>query len=128
MDLNTFGSSIIELLTRIAVATEGGKTVAAPSSKPPAETAAEKKAREAAEKKAAASANKKPTKTRDDVKKALVAVKDTISKEAAQEIFKAYGYEAMSAIEEKDFDAIFAAATKALEETQVSDDEPEDEL
>lgn len=128
MDLNTFGEKLIAQLSRIANSAEtiekalnGGKLGAqspdTSTNSAPAETAAEKKARLAAEKKAseaAAAANAAPKAQRADVNKALVELKDTVSKEAAQAVYQKYGYTAMSKIEEKDFDAIKADAEAAL--------------
>lgn len=122
MELNKFGELLIASLTRIAEALEGaGKapTTAAASSAAAGETAAAKKKREAAEKAAAdaaAAAANAPKADRPAVNKALVTLKDTVSKEAAQAVFKSFGYEAMSKIEEKDFDKVLAAATKELED------------
>jgi hypothetical protein len=125
MDLNTFGEKLVAQLSRIAnsaeaieAAMKGGKvavaatTPAADAKKP---TAAEKKA--AADAEAAAKAAASAPKTdRPTLNKALVAVKDTISKEAAQAVYQPFGYTAMSKIEEKDFDAVLAAANKELED------------
>jgi len=124
MDLNTFGEKLVAQLSRIAnsaeaieAAMKGGKvavaatTPAADAKKP---TAAEKKA--AAEAEAAAKAASAPKTDRPTLNKALVAVKDTISKEAAQAVYQPFGYTAMSKIEEKDFDAVLAAANQELED------------
>lgn len=143
MDLNTFGTDVVKHLSRIANSMEtlekvaNGGTLAAhsPDTKPtnssaPAETAAAKKKREAAEAAAAAAANK-PTADRAAVNKALVELKDTVSKEAAQAVYQKYGYTAMSKIEEKDFDAIKADAEAALEaakNTSVNDADADDDL
>lgn len=123
MQLNEFGTLLIAALTRIAEGVEAaaGKTPspAATSSAPAGETAAAKKKREAEEKKAAeaaAAAAAAPKADRAAVNKALVTLKDTVSKEAAQAVYKAFGYEAMSKIEDKDFDKVLAAATKELED------------
>lgn len=125
MDLNTFGEKLVAQLARIANAAEtiegvmkaGGKgsvatTSAADAKKP---TAAEKKAAAEAEA-AAAKAASAPKTDRPTLNKALVAVKDTISKEAAQAVYQPFGYTAMSKIEEKDFDAVLAAANQELED------------
>ena len=139
MDLNTFGAQLLAALARIAGALENGAQVtnnapAAAADKP--ETAAAKKKREAAEAEAAAAAaaaSNAPKADRAAVNKALVTLKDTVSKEAAQEVFKAFGYAAMSKIEDKDFDKILAAATKELEDfanktgKYAADDAPLDE-
>lgn len=128
MDLNTFGEKLVAQLSRIANAAEvienhfkGGtgkaaatNTAAATKTETPVkETAAEKKKREAAEAEAAKAASA-PKADRPAVNKALVALKDTVSKEAAQAVYQVFGYTAMSKIEEKDFDAILAAAEKEL--------------
>lgn len=126
MDLNTFGEKLVAQLSRIANAAEtiegvmkanGGKVVVAnttaASTNAPKETAAEKKKREAAEAAAAAAASA-PKADRPAVNKALVELKDTVSKEAAQGVYQVFGYTAMSKIEEKDFDAILAAAVQEL--------------
>jgi len=144
MDLNTFGEKLIAQLSRIANSAEtiekvmnGGKLGAqspdTTTSSAPAETAAEKKARLAAEKKAAeaaAAANAAPKADRAAVNKALVELKDTVSKEAAQAVYQKYGYTAMSKIEEKDFDAIKADAEAALEAAKNTsvDDANDDDL
>src|ERR1700712_503667 len=130
MELNTFAEKLIAQFARIANSLEviegvvkSGKGVATSSTTTSAavvtETATEKKKREAAEKKAAdaaAAAAAAPKADRPAVNKALVALKDTVSKEAAQAVFKSFGYEAMSKIEDKDFDAVLAAAEKELED------------
>lgn len=118
MDLNSFATSLLALLERIAVAAEGSSGTVTKTEKPAASKPAASKP--AASKSKAA----KPTNDRDAVKAILIKVKDTISKEKAQEVYKAFGYEAMSAIEEKDFDAIFDAATAALAE---GEDDGEDD-
>lgn len=124
MDLNTFGEKLVAQLSRIANAAEtiegvmkGGKVVTAAATTTstktetaPTETAAQKKKREAQEAADAA----KPKSDRPAVNKALVELKDTVSKEAAQAVYQVFGYTAMSKIEEKDFDAILAAATQEL--------------
>lgn len=127
MDLNTFGTDIIKHLSRLANSAEAIE-MSLKGNKGPAstntagatvtETAAEKKTRLAAEKKAAdaAAAAAAPKVERAAVNAALVAVKDTISKEAAQELYKPFGYAAMSKIEEKDFANVLAAAEKELED------------
>jgi len=103
------------------------------SSKPEAkgETAAQRKKREAAEAEAAAAAAKgsgdgfddddasgestATELTADDVKKKLFEVKDKFGdKSFALEIIAEYGYKALPDIQEKDFDAIYADAEKAL--------------
>jgi len=120
MDLNTFGAQLLAALARIAGALENGASPAATTAAvqtntaPVTETAAAKKKRLAEE--AAAKAASEPKVDRPAVNKALVAVKDSISKEAAQAIFKAFGYEAMSKIDEKDFVAVLAAAEQELAE------------
>lgn len=126
MDLNTFGEKLVAQLARIAnsaeaieAAMKGGKVAVAATTTPAADakkpTAAEKKA--AADAEAAAKAAASAPKTdRPTLNKALVAVKDTISKEAAQAVYQPFGYTAMSKIEEKDFDAVLAAANKELED------------
>lgn len=126
MELNAFAAALLAALGRIAGALEGGSvTPAATETTGKTETAAEKKKREKAEAEAAAAAaaasaaansTTAPKADRAAVNKALVTLKDSVSKEAAQEVFKAFGYAAMSKIEEKDFDAILAAATKELED------------
>lgn len=124
MDLNTFGEKLIAQLSRIANSAEvieagfkSGKVTGATSTavvnETKTETAAEKKKRLAAEAAAEAAANK-PKADRPAVNKALVELKDTVSKEAAQAVYQVFGYTAMSKIEEKDFDAVLAAATKEL--------------
>ena len=139
MELNKFAESLIAQLSRIANSLEviegvakSGKGPAASSTTTSAatttETAAAKKKREAAEA-AAAAAAAKPTADRPAVNKALVELKDTVSKEAAQAVYQKYGYTAMSKIEEKDFDAVLADAVAALAaaaevevETETEDD------
>lgn len=126
MDLNTFGSELIKHTARIANAAEGIEahlrgTKADPKGTPKAEPKAESKPK--AEPKPTA---KKPTKTFDEVKAALVQVKDTIGKEEAQAIYQKYGYTAMSKVEEKDFDAVFADATAALEAHEAGGEGDED--
>lgn len=128
MELNTFGAELLKALGRIAGALEasaGSVNTSGPADTTgeKIESVADKKKRLAAEKKAAdeaaaaaAAASKAPKADRAAVNKALVTLKDTVSKEAAQEVFKAFGYAAMSKIEDKDFDAILAAATKELED------------
>lgn len=147
MDLNTFGTSVVTQLSRIANSLEtiekaanGGTLGAqAPGSStntstqtPAGETGAQKKARLAQEKKdAAAAAASGPKVERADVNTALVSLKDTVSKEAAQAVYQKYGYTAMSKIEEKDFAAIKADAEAALEKaknTTVDDANEEDDL
>lgn len=124
MDLNTFGEKLVAQLSRIANAAEviethfkSGKGVvannAAPASDAKTPTAAEKKAAKAAADAAAAAASK-PKADRPAVNKALVELKDTVSKEAAQGVYQVFGYTAMSKIEEKDFDAVLAAAVQEL--------------
>lgn len=112
MELNAFATALLAVLGRIADAAEGASGGAAKTEKPAGKPAADKPATKPAAKTTKAA---KPVNDRDAVKAILIKVKDTISKEKAQEVYKAYGYEAMSAIEEKDFDAIFADATAALE-------------
>jgi hypothetical protein len=143
MDLNDFGSKLIQQLSRIANSAESmeqalksGKsagTATAANNQAPSETAAEKKARLAAEKKAsdaAAAAASAPKADRAAVNKALVELKDTVSKEAAQAVYQQYGYTAMSKIEEKDFDAVKADAEAALEAAKSTnvDDANDDDL
>lgn len=142
MDLNTLAAAVIEQLTRIANAAEKSvgaapkAAAAATTTAPAGETAAAKKKREAEEKKAAdaaAAAAAAPKADRPAVNKALVSVKDTISKDAAQAIYKQFGYEAMSKIEDKDFDKVLALATQELEDfaaktgKYAEDDAPLDE-
>jgi hypothetical protein len=138
MDLNTFGEKLVAQLSRIANAAEtieavmkSGKGPAASTgtnTAPATETAAAKKKREAAEALAAAAAAG-PKADRPAVNKALVELKDTISKEAAQAVYQKYGYTAMSKIEEKDFDAILADAVAALAAgANVEKEEEEDDL
>lgn len=120
MDLNTFGAQLLAALGRIAGALENGAspatTTAATTTAPAGETAAAKKKREAGEAAAAAKAASAPKADRPAVNKALVTLKDTVSKDAAQAVYKAFGYEAMSKIEEKDFDKVLEAANKELED------------
>lgn len=94
------------------------------------ETVAQRKKREAAEAKAAAEAaaqgddgfgddeggeETETALTMDDVKKKLFEVKDKFGdKSYALEIIAEYGYKALPDIQEKDFDAIYADAEKAL--------------
>ncbi len=127
--LNEFAAAIVQQLSRTANALEsieaavkggkvgGGAAAAAPKTDAPAETAAAKKKREAAEA-AAAAAAAAPKATRADVNALLIKIKDTFSKEDAQAVFKEFGYEAMSKIEEKDFDAVLAAAEAKLVELE----------
>lgn len=127
--LNEFAAAIILQLSRTANALEsieaavkGGKVGggAAPAAKPadaPKETAAEKKKR-LADEEAAKKAADAPKATRADVNALLIKIKDTFSKEDAQAVFKEFGYEAMSKIEEKDFDAVLAAAEAKLVELE----------
>ena len=119
MDLNTFAVAIVTQLTRIADALSASSAVVTS-----AETSAPAKAAPA---KAAPAKSAKPKNDRDAVKKALITVKDTISKEAAQAIYQEFGYEAMSAIEDKDFDAIFEKCAEALAANDDSGDEAEDD-
>lgn len=125
--LNELAAAVILQLSRTANALEsieaavkGGKVgggAASPAPKteaPKGETAAAKKKREA-EEAAAAAAAAAPKATRADVNALLIKIKDTFSKEDAQAVFKEFGYEAMSKIEEKDFDAVLAAAEAKLE-------------
>lgn len=133
--LNDFALNLITQLTRIADAAEKLAGVAPGSAATnttgstdtageKTESAADKKKRlaaekEAKEKAAAADAASKaasdaPKADRAAVNKALVALKDTVSKEAAQEVYQRWNYTAMSKIEEKDFDAILAAAEQEL--------------
>jgi len=142
MDLNDFGSKLIGQLSRIANSMEvlenvakGGKgdVVASTTGKTETgETAAAKKKREAEEAKAAkaaADAANAPKADRPAVNKALVSLKDTVSKEAAQAVYQKYGYTAMSKIEEKDFDAILADAEAALAAAQNgANDDGDDDL
>ncbi len=146
MDLNTFGTSVVTQLSRIAnsletiekvanggalgAPTPGSSTNTSAGEKPAAKgakpTAAEKKAAEAA-----ASAASAPKADRPAVNAALVALKDTVSKEAAQAVYQKFGYTAMSKIEEKDFDAIKELAEAELEKaknTSVEDANEEDDL
>lgn len=141
--LNELAAAVILQLSRTANALEsieaavkGGKVgTTAPASTtakteaPATETAAAKKKREAAEK-AALDAKNAPTATRADVNAVLIEIKDTFTKEDAQGVFKAFGYEAMSKIEEKDFDAILEAAKTRLAELQAggTNEEQEDDL
>lgn len=141
--LNEFAAAIILQLSRTAnsleaieAAVKAGKVgggAAGTAAKPadaPKETAAEKKKREAAEK-AAAEAASAPKATRADVNALLIKIKDTFSKEDAQAVFKEFGYEAMSKIEEKDFDKVMAAAEAKLVELEAGnnlDDANEDDL
>ena len=124
MDLNNLAVAIVTQLTRIADALSSQITVSAS-----AETSAPAKAApaKAAPAKAAPAKSAKPKNDRDAVKKALITVKDTISKEAAQAIYQEFGYEAMSAIEDKDFDAIFDKCAEALAANDDSGDEAEDD-
>jgi len=128
--LNEFAAAIILQLSRTAnsleaieAAVKSGKVgggAAAPAAKteaPKGETAAAKKKREA-EEAAAAAAAAAPKATRADVNALLIKIKDTFSKEDAQAVFKEFGYEAMSKIEEKDFDAVLAAAEAKLVELE----------
>ena len=140
MELNDFAAKMIQHLSRMAnsleaieAAVKGGKVGSAPaadaagkSNEAPAETAAAKKKRLAAEE-AAAKAATAPKADRPAVNKALVELKDTVSKEAAQAVYQKYGYTAMSKIEEKDFDAILADAEAALAEAQNGGGEAEDD-
>lgn len=134
MDLNTFGADLIKQLSRIANSAEvieqklGGKVAVSNTvTTPAADEPAAAKTTRATKPKPEATKSSKPVNDRDAVKKALITVKDTISKEAAQKVYQKFGYEAMSAIEEKDFDAIFAEATKVLEAAEQAGDEPVDE-
>lgn len=120
MDLNAFATSLLAVLGRIADAAEAG----AGGTKPAAKTESKPAAKPAAK----TAKSTKPANDRDAVKAILIKVKDTISKEKAQEVYKAYGYEAMSAIEEKDFDSIFADATKALAANDGGEEEEQDDL
>ena len=128
--LNELAAAVILQLSRTANALEsieaavkGGKVgggAAAPAAKPadaPKETAAEKKKR-LADEEAAKKAAEAPKATRADVNALLIKIKDTFSKEDAQAVFKEFGYEAMSKIEEKDFDAVLAAAEAKLVELE----------
>lgn len=91
------------------------------------ETAAQRKKREAAEAKAKeeevndgfgddeGGEETETALTMDDVKKKLFEVKDKFGdKSYALEIIAEYGYKALPDIQEKDFDAIYADAEKAL--------------
>lgn len=139
MELNDFAAKMIQHLSRMAnsleaieAAVKGGKVGSAPAAdgagktEAPAETAAAKKKRLAAEE-AAAKAATAPKADRPAVNKALVELKDTVSKEAAQAVYQKYGYTAMSKIEEKDFDAILADAEAALADAQAGGQEAEDD-
>lgn len=128
MDLNTFGADLIKQLARIADAIESKSgaavtnTISAQDTGAVAETAAATKVapkRKAAAEKAPV-AEKAPEKTaspkRDfaEVKAALIKVKDTIGKDAAQEVYRTYDYEAMSKIQPEHYDAVFNDAEAAL--------------
>jgi hypothetical protein len=128
--LNELAAAVILQLSRTAnsleaieAAVKAGKLgggAAAPAAKPadaPKETAAEKKKR-LADEEAAKNAAAAPKATRADVNALLIKIKDTFSKEDAQAVFKEFGYEAMSKIEEKDFDAVLAAAEAKLVELE----------
>lgn len=147
MDLNTFGTSVVTQLSRIANSMEtlekaaNGGTLAAHSpaekpntnSAPAGETAAAKKKRLAAEAEAAAAAkgNDSPKIERNEVNAVLIQIKDTIGKAEAQAVYQKYDYTAMSKIEEKDFAAILADAKAVLEKaanTNVEDANEEDDL
>ena len=132
MDLNKFAETLIGQLTRIADALEGGakvsgNTAAAATEAAPAEKPAAKPKAAATKPKAEVKASTKPKNDRDAVKKGLITVKDTVSKEAAQAIYQEFGYAAMSAIEEKDFDAIFDKCTEVLAANEPGGDEEEDD-
>ena len=129
MDLNNLAVAIVTQLTRIADALSSQITVSASAeTSAPAKAAPAKAApAKAAPAKAAPAKSAKPKNDRDAVKKALITVKDTISKEAAQAIYQEFGYEAMSAIEDKDFDAIFEKCAEALAANDDGGDEAEDD-
>lgn len=127
--LNEFAAAIILQLSRTANSLEaieaavkagkvgGGAAPAAKQADAPKETAAEKKKR-LADEEAAKKLAEAPKATRADVNALLIKIKDTFSKEDAQAVFKEFGYEAMSKIEEKDFDAVLAAAEAKLVELE----------
>lgn len=135
MDLNTFGADLIKQLARIADAIEaksGTATVAStnaaeevPAAKTKPATKTKPAAKAAAEEKVA----KAPKRDFAEVKAALIAVKDTIGKDAAQDVYRKYEYEAMSKIQPEHFEAIFNDATEALEKFKAAqdNDEPLDE-
>lgn len=133
MDLNTFGTDVVKHLARIANAAEGieagmksggAKTT---TSAPAAEKAAPAGKASTAKAKVEEKKETKPKHDFAEVKAVLITVKDTISKEAAQAVFKKYGYDAMSGIQPEHFDVIFDDATKALESTDSASDETEDD-
>lgn len=123
MDLNTFGTSLLLQLTRLADAAESlaGK---APTSAPTGDAPKTEKAPRQTKTKETAAA--KPKHSREEVDKALVTLKDHAGKDEAVAVFKGFGYDKMASIEEKDFDAIYDKAVSRLEEIKAEAEGGED--
>lgn len=109
MDLNEFGTKLIGLLERIAVATEkaaGGAAAPAKETKStPTKSTPTKETK------------KKPTKSYDEMSAALLALKEAHGGPEAKAIISDVGgVEKMADIPEDKFDAVFKAAEERLAE------------
>lgn len=125
-DLAKLGAALISIAASLeviaAAQAAGGSAPTAAETKPAGKAAAGKAA--GAGKAAAA----KPKHSFEEMKALLVKVKDTLGKEEALAVFSPMGYAKMTDIQEKDYDAIVAAATKVLEDAESGGGSDDDDI
>lgn len=115
--------SIAASLEVIAAAQAAGGSAAPAAETKPAGKATAGKATGAGKGAAA-----KPKHSFEEMKALLVKVKDTLGKEEAQAVFSPMGYAKMTDIQEKDYDAIVAVATKVLEDAEAGGGSDDDDI